>query len=443
MSKALRLGILRGTQHKPALSCAAGTDWSNFLNSQALLKTIGTNAIFFTDSFEFSKPECSEWDVRPMNELPNASDIDCLYSPNDLMLHHCFGFRPAHHPPVTVEIGTSHFTDQWNHCFIGMAQQTIQDFDGFIFKSERTRQMFFTTFAEWGSLINSALPKPFSIVLPNHLDPRSEDVDPTRRITTRRALGIPSDIILFLGFSRIQDVTKADFLALLQDLSHLPAGLRKKLGFILAGGQPRYTRNDRYVENLKFTASAIELGGGIHFLNERTPWSRLDLMSAADVFVHMSVGVQETTPRVLLEAMAHRLPIIATDWAGMGEVVINQKGGFLIPVTIAHPPTWINDSFGCLHPMDFNYHLERSVAYDRHTFLSSIDLLSTNFNLRQRFGEFNRQQIDGPLSQAVGINSRLKFMEELAKARQQMTPRQTRLLVDGRKLLHGLAGELR
>lgn len=48
----------------------------------------------------------------------------------------------------------------------------------------------------------------------------------------------------------------------------------------------------------------------------------------ADIFVLSSLS--EGTPNVVLEAMAHRLPVIATDVNGVSEIIEHNKNGFLI-----------------------------------------------------------------------------------------------------------------
>ncbi|HTY25835.1 MAG TPA: glycosyltransferase [Desulfomonilaceae bacterium] len=60
-----------------------------------------------------------------------------------------------------------------------------------------------------------------------------------------------------------------------------------------------------------------------------------DLFCTADVFVMPSVihstGERDGIPNVLVEAMLHRLPVVATDVAGLGEVVLDGETGLLIP----------------------------------------------------------------------------------------------------------------
>ena len=44
-----------------------------------------------------------------------------------------------------------------------------------------------------------------------------------------------------------------------------------------------------------------------------------------------STGERDGIPNVLVEAMLHRLPVVATDVAGLGEVVFDGETGLLVP----------------------------------------------------------------------------------------------------------------
>jgi glycosyltransferase involved in cell wall biosynthesis len=60
-----------------------------------------------------------------------------------------------------------------------------------------------------------------------------------------------------------------------------------------------------------------------------------DLLCAADLFIMPSVihatGERDGIPNVVVEALLHRLPVVATDVAGMSEVVHNGETGYLVP----------------------------------------------------------------------------------------------------------------
>jgi glycosyltransferase involved in cell wall biosynthesis len=60
-----------------------------------------------------------------------------------------------------------------------------------------------------------------------------------------------------------------------------------------------------------------------------------DFLASGDVFVMPSIvhrtGERDGIPNVIVEALAHRLPVVATDVAGIGEVVRDGETGRLVP----------------------------------------------------------------------------------------------------------------
>ena len=52
------------------------------------------------------------------------------------------------------------------------------------------------------------------------------------------------------------------------------------------------------------------------------------LLSAFDIFILTSLW--EGLPNVIMEAMCARLPVVATDVGGVGELIIHGENGFLV-----------------------------------------------------------------------------------------------------------------
>ena len=89
----------------------------------------------------------------------------------------------------------------------------------------------------------------------------------------------------------------------------------------------------------KSMVSSMNLKSKINFMNnmdyENPREKVLELLQEADVFVHPSViaknGDKEGTPVILMEAQACKLPCISTFHAGIPEVVLDKKTGWLVP----------------------------------------------------------------------------------------------------------------
>lgn len=77
---------------------------------------------------------------------------------------------------------------------------------------------------------------------------------------------------------------------------------------------------------LEDQARELGLAGSVFFLGQRTDVP--DILQGADIFVNTSD--QEGLPRSILEAMAARLPVVATDVGGTGSLVRTGRTGFLV-----------------------------------------------------------------------------------------------------------------
>jgi glycosyltransferase involved in cell wall biosynthesis len=105
------------------------------------------------------------------------------------------------------------------------------------------------------------------------------------------------------------------------------AGVREKIStarLILAG------RKDLAREDLDRVVREFHLEGSIIWAGELAPSALADMFSIADVFLYASV--YEGFGRVLAEAGAAGLPVVATATAGARDIVEDGRTGFLVPI---------------------------------------------------------------------------------------------------------------
>jgi glycosyltransferase involved in cell wall biosynthesis len=101
------------------------------------------------------------------------------------------------------------------------------------------------------------------------------------------------------------------------------------------------------------------LDSKVRFLGQRSDVP--DLMSCSDVFVHASIK-PEPFGMVILEAMAARKPVVATDSGGPVEILNNGEFGILVPPRDGNAIT-----AACLRYLDDDDFRERTIeeAYER------------------------------------------------------------------------------
>jgi glycosyltransferase involved in cell wall biosynthesis len=155
------------------------------------------------------------------------------------------------------------------------------------------------------------IPRDRIAILPNDIDLERFSVPSAdERRAARTTLGVAEDEPLVLAVHRFSPVRRT--------LNYVPAVPRAvlerhpRVRFVFAGGGPEEAVVRSAVRDAGLSARVQMLGSVLH---ERI-W---DLYGAADVFVMPSYT--EGFPRVLLEAMAARLPIASTDVGGVREIL--------------------------------------------------------------------------------------------------------------------------
>ena len=160
-------------------------------------------------------------------------------------------------------------------------------------------------------------------VLPAPADRRFfTPVNPETRARIRREWGIPKDGIVCFTSAQLEPIkghgVQVHALHFLKDRPEW-----ERLFFVWAGEGTQRQRLVRALENLGVTEKVKMLG---------QVWNMPDLMDAADIFILTSVS--EGMGRVLPEAMAKGLPIIATRVGGIPEAV-GEHAVLLSPPTDA------------------------------------------------------------------------------------------------------------
>lgn len=155
--------------------------------------------------------------------------------------------------------------------------------------------------------------------MPNGLDTAPIDSAAGARTDTRTALGV-DDAFVWLAVGRLEP--QKDYQNLIEALVHLyRGGHGSGTTTLVVGDGPLDTE-------LRLLAKQRGLSDrSLRFLGRRTDVPKL--MAAADGFVMSSAW--EGLPLVLLEAAAARLPVVATDVGGNGEVVVHEQTGLLVP----------------------------------------------------------------------------------------------------------------
>jgi glycosyltransferase involved in cell wall biosynthesis len=139
----------------------------------------------------------------------------------------------------------------------------------------------------------------------------------TERGALRRKLGVTGLCVLSMGR-----------LVAIKGLEHAIDALahNERATLIIAGAGPL---------RAALAARARRYGARVRFVGELAGADKTAWFTAADAFVLPSIvlasGRTEGMPSVLLEAMEHGLPVVASDVGGVSDVVRPNENGFLLP----------------------------------------------------------------------------------------------------------------
>jgi glycosyltransferase involved in cell wall biosynthesis len=162
-------------------------------------------------------------------------------------------------------------------------------------------------------------------VIPYGVDPQFFQPDEQSGALVRAELGLAPDTPLIIAVGRL--VYKKGLTFLLEALPRILTDHPNALLVIGGYGDLR--------EELERRAQAIGIAANVRFPGQLTRERTARYISAADVFVVPSIrdqsGNVDGLPNVLLEGMGAARPIVASDLAGIPEVITNGEHGLLVP----------------------------------------------------------------------------------------------------------------
>lgn len=331
--------------------------------------------------------------------------------------------------PVICSVGTTHATGQWSNLLLSIASGAVRPSDGFIFKSRAAEAIFRRTFEAWSDRFG--FPGPLlgeTTVIPNGVDVEANQRSAPLREETRRRLRIGERDLVFLTFSRLSPGTKGDFQALVVRWKEVTERLPQAL-LLLSGAVVERS----FVADLRLLARAAGVGDRVIVLDnpfEVAANARTRLMSAADVFVHLSTGVEEASPLVVPEAMAHGLPIIATAWAGVPEVVSAGESGFLLETRQAPVAPYIAATMFGHSDRTHLLYASKVVTTDWAAFVGAAQALGYE-ERRRRMGQAARRRAEAHAAPRIARRY-VEFFDSTARAAERAWtgPAATRPIVD-------------
>ena len=238
-----------------------------------------------------------------------ASGADLVHG-NSLAMGRLLGAASREMPTL---VATSHLRD-----IMKLSHAAITDLNA-------TRRLIAVSRATLQFHVGQGLDESLGTVILNGIDSDRFAAERSTRAKIRKELGIEEDAIVLLTVGQIGIRKGLDTLA---EVGRRLAETRTTMHWLLAG--ELFSQKADSVEFeaeilSRFSVCDPELR--LHRLGYRRDVP--ELMRASDVLVHGAR--QEPLGRVLLEAAASELAIVATDVGGTGEIIVDGESGLLVP----------------------------------------------------------------------------------------------------------------
>ena len=233
----------------------------------------------------------------------------------------------------------------------------------------------------------------------------------------RQELGISADDIVVLFVGRLTFSAKAHPVPMYLALEGAAQQTKAKIHLIQAG----WIEDPREEPDFKNSAQIFCPSVNAIFLDGRKPEIRINIWSAADIFISLSDNIQETFGLTPIEAMANGLPAIVSDWNGYKESVRHEIDGFRIPTFIPPPESCLDLALnyldGSLNWPTYMGHTSLATAVDIDACTRALCQLIENPELRKRLGENARQRAREIYDWKVVIAAYEQLWRELAEIR--------------------------
>jgi glycosyltransferase involved in cell wall biosynthesis len=150
------------------------------------------------------------------------------------------------------------------------------------------------------------------------------------RARERQALGIDADDVAVLFVGRLSHHAKAHPFPMFEGLARAAREAGQKVHLILAGWAANPTVHQAFVDGARLFAPGLQ----VRFVDGESPEQRFAVWRAADLFTSLPDNIQETFGLVIAEAMACGLPVVASDWNGYRDLVVQGETGLLVPTAM-------------------------------------------------------------------------------------------------------------
>lgn len=216
---------------------------------------------------------------------------------------------------------------------------------------------------------------------------------PAARLEVRRQLGIGEDHLALLFVGRLSHHAKAQPYPMFVAAQHTAERLGREVHLLLCGWFSSDAVREAFARTIRGVAPQVRLV----LIDGLDPWWRTHVWDAADIFVSLADSIQETFGLTLVEAMAHGLPVVASDWNGYRDTVVDGETGALVPTYMFRDAT--SDATTRLITREIDYdgflaEIGQTVTVCVASACQALERLALDPGLRRRWGAAGRTRAE-------------------------------------------------
>jgi glycosyltransferase involved in cell wall biosynthesis len=212
------------------------------------------------------------------------------------------------------------------------------------------------------------------------------------RAAQRRALKVANDEVVILFVGRLSFHAKAHPFPLFAGVAEAARATGQKVHLVLSGWAANTAIQNAFEDGAREFADNVR----VSFADSLQPEARLAIWRGADVFTSLSDNIQETFGLTLIQAMVCGLPLVASDWDGYRDIVVDGETGFLVPTYMVREATADTTSRLLLGELSYDHFLaecSQAAVVDVAAAAEAYARLIRDAALRRRMGAAGRQRV--------------------------------------------------
>ena len=234
-----------------------------------------------------------------------------------------------------------------------------------------------------------------------------------KKLEARNLLKLPPDSFVMLSLGRFSARNKMDLSPLLEwvEWMHITGRLSNFILILSGGGKPAD------VDLIKSMIDHLKIGEKVRVMPNVSIETKSALFSGADVFVSLSDNYQETFGLTIIEAMAAGLPVVASDFDGYRDLVVNGKTGFLLPTAASVTPEPWESIKGIMDSSMLGFYQAQKIFIDFNALSGAVLTLAQNSDLRKAMSHAARKQAEAYRWEKIIPQYEAVWQESLLHAR--------------------------